>query len=88
MEEKGIKELSELLDGIEILLVAGKKIAADGINKDDLTIVFELFNQFSVLKEAFTGLKELPAEIKDIDEAELLMLGTKLYSIIKSLKEA
>ena len=89
MEKNGIKECLELLNGLEIVGVAVGKTVKDGkINAADLPHVMELINNFNVILEAVKGINELPAEVKDLDQAELLALGGKAYEVVKSIIDA
>lgn len=85
---KDIKELKEVLDGIELLAVSGAKIAANGkIGPEDLMVVIDLLKDVEKLKDAFEGMKEIPAEIKDLKEEELIELGLMVFGIVKKVKE-
>lgn len=85
---KGIKETKELLDGIQTLAVAAKKISHDGVSIADLPEALELLKKFDVLIEAVKGIDELGEEVKDLDQAELIELGSKVFGLIKSIKDA
>jgi len=82
-----IKETKELLDGLEIAAKAIAKIAKDKkINAEDLPVLISLATDFEKLVAAFSGLGEVPAELKDLDEAEVIAIISKLYAIGKSVK--
>lgn len=84
-----IKESKELLKGLELVGAAGLKIAKDGKGSvSDLMHVVELVKKFDVLKDAVEGIDKIPAELKDIDEAEIVELGAAAFGLIKALKEA
>lgn len=88
MEQKGIKELSELLAAVEIIGVAVKKVMKDGkVDFSDAQIVVELGSQFPTLIAAVEGIKEIPAEVVEIDSVEAIELVTKLYAIAKKIQE-
>lgn len=87
MEKQGVKELMELLDAIKILTASGMKIAIDfDINKLISELV-ALGMQFAVLKEAFTGLKQIVVEVKDLDQEEVVAIVNKIFEIINVVKE-
>ena len=88
-EQIGIKETLELLDGVELLAVTGVAIAADKkVSASDLTHIVNLAKNAGVLVEAVKGIGELPAEVKDIDQQELMQLGMKAFEMAKSIKTA
>ena len=81
-----IKETKELLVGLGKVAVAAKKIAADGkINADDLSVLIDLSKDMAVLAEAVIGTAEIPKELSDLDEAEVLEIIGLLYSISKEV---
>jgi hypothetical protein len=89
MESKGIKEISEALEGVEVVGVAAAKIAADGkISVSDVPAVVELAQKHEVLLAAVSGLDEAVLEAKDLDLAELAQIGSKAISILKAIKAA
>jgi len=75
----GIKELKELADGCEVLLLFILQQAADGVDWSDATaLVAKLMTdkEFSEkLAEAFGGLGEMQEEIFDLDYKEAAELG-------------
>lgn len=84
----GIKESKELLDGVEVLGVAAKKIAKDGVSLADLPEALELLKKLDVIIEAVKGLDQLDEEVKDLEQAELVELGMKAFAIAKAIKNA
>jgi hypothetical protein len=82
-----INELLELLDGISVLVNTGVAIGADKqVNASDLTHVVGLLNEVSTIVDAVKGLKELPAEVKDLDQNEVLQLGARVFEMVKDAK--
>lgn len=88
MESVGIKESKELLAGIELIAVSAKKIAKDGVSLADIPEALELLKKLDVIVESVKGLDQLDEEAKDLDQAELIELGSKVFSIVKAIKEA
>lgn len=86
--EKGIKEISELLDGVKLLAVSGKKIAKDGISAEDVAHVVTLFTNFNTIVEAYKGLGEASEEIKNLDQSEVIEIIGKLYEIVRDVEKA
>lgn len=88
-ESKSIKEIKEALAGVELLGVSGVKIFADGkVNLADLPVLADLAKNLDVLIEGVKGADQIPAEAKDLDQAELIELGTLAFNLVKKLKEA
>ena len=86
---KGIKELSELVDGIEAVGVPVAKTLADGkVNASDLPHALDLVKNHQKIIDAVSGLDEVVPEAKDIDPAEAVILVQKLYAAAKNIKEA
>lgn len=83
-----IKNSMEILEAIELLGVSGKKIAKDGVSLADLPEAIELLKKLDVLMAAIKDAELAVDEAKDLDQAELLQLGTKVYGVIKAIKEA
>lgn len=82
-----IKESKELLAGLEVLAVAGAKIAKDKkLGIDDLAPAFEALKQYQVILDAFHGVDQVPAEVKDIDSVEAAQLGYAVVEILKKVK--
>lgn len=87
MSQKTIAETLELLQGLEIAAKAIAKVAKDKkVNAEDLPTLVELASEFEVLVKAFSNLEEVPQELSDLDEAEVIAIITKVYSIGKSVK--
>ena len=88
-EKKDIKEILEIIVGLELIGVTGAKVMADGkVNTSDLGAVVELLTKFNVLIDAVKGAKDSLGEAKDLDQAELLQIGTKVYEVVKNIKAA
>ena len=85
MDTKGTLEL---LNAIEILAVAGKKIAKDGIGMADIPEAVELLKHIDEIMMAIKDFHLIGEEIKDVDQAELIILGSKVFSMVKAIKEA
>lgn len=85
---EGTKELNELLVGIELLLVSGKKIAKDGVSLADLPEAIELVRNIDTIIEAVKDADKVGEEVKDLDESELLALGLRVFKLFKAVKSA
>jgi len=84
-----IKESLELLEGVKLVGVAVAKIAKDGkLDLSDAAAVVELVKEADKLIEAVKGAEESLKELKDIDQVELLALGTAAYGVVKAILDA
>ena len=87
-EKKGIKEIGELIEGLGLLAKAGFKISKDGkVDISDLAHLVEVVKEFDTLMDAFEDLSEIGAEIKDLDESEVIIIIGKLFKVIKEARE-
>lgn len=85
---ESIKETLELLESLEVLAVAGAKIAKDGkLSPSDLTVIYDLLMKSSKLSDGFKGLKQLPNEVKGLDAQEIEQIISKTFVIINAVKE-
>lgn len=64
---KGIKELKEAVVFIGLLATAIDKSTKDGLSYDDAPTFLPVMMQ---APQAFAGVDEIPAEFKDLDDAE------------------
>ncbi len=83
-----IKNTLEVLDAVELLAVQGKKIAKDGISLADLPEAIELVKHVDVIVAAVEDAKEVVDEAKDLDQAELIQIGSRVVALVKAIKEA
>ncbi len=87
-EKKEIKEIIELIDGLEVLAIFGAKVAADGkVNHKDLPIILEFTKKINSLLSAFNDVPEIIKEIEDIDRLEIVILIKKLLDVARSIKD-
>lgn len=89
MEEKSVKEMLELIEGIKQLLLVGKAVMKDGrIDLADLAALSILLTKQNELMAAFADLGDIKEEIKDIslDEAKEVVLA--LVAAAKEVKAA
>jgi hypothetical protein len=85
----GIKESLEFVKGIELVGVVTKKVTADGkVNGEDIKHGLEIVTNAQVLIEAVKDIDLIDDEMKDLDEAELIQLGTATFMAIKAIKNA
>lgn len=85
----GIKELTELVDGLEAVGIPVAKALADGkVNAEDLPHALELVKNHEKIIAAVSGLDEVVPEAKDIDPTEAVVLVQKLYAAGQAIKAA
>jgi hypothetical protein len=85
----GIKDTMEMIKALDTLADFAGRVMADGqINGADLLAAVDLFQKFDVFSDAFMGVKNIDDEIKDLDEAELVQLGTASYKLVKKIYDA
>lgn len=92
MEQKvGIKETKELLVGVMKMAVLLTNRLSDGFQVEDLSSILAAMAMDPEFREAVAGIKELPAEVKDIDLEEGFELGMlvlkKVPEIIAAAKK-
>ena len=78
----------EFVAAVKLLAVEGKKIAKDGINLADIPEALVLLNHLDLVLKAAKDFHEVGAELKDIDQAELIQLGSALYEAFQEIKNA
>lgn len=83
-----LKETMELVKALELIGVKGKEILKDGIDSNDIVPAIELLKEINVIVEGIKDVKEIGAEMKDLDQEELLQLGMAMFSLYKKIKEA
>ena len=87
-QTREIKEIIELVDGLEVLAIFGAKVVADGkVNHKDLPVVMEFMNKINSLLSAFDNVPEIVKEIEDIDKAEMIILLKKFLYLAKNLRD-
>lgn len=83
----GIKESLELLEGLKVLIVDGKKVLADGkIGLEDLPVAMELLGQLNTLTLAAQGVTDVPKELGDLSQEEITILVAKVFELVAAVK--
>ena len=81
-----LKETKEAIAALELLAVDGAKILSDGkVNVADIPVALDLLTKLNVFVEAVKNIKEVPDELKDLDEKEVIELGLCIYGLIKNV---
>jgi hypothetical protein len=77
-----------LLKGLQDLAQDYQTVMADGkVDMSDLKVAGDLFKQFGELQAAAKGVSTIPAEIKDLDDGEILQLATAALSVIHAFRK-
>lgn len=87
-KKKSIKESKEAVLALKLLALKAIEIKKGGVTKEDIPAVLELVKDINVLVEGVKGAADIDDELKDIDQAELLELGTLVYSSVKEIAAA
>lgn len=89
MESKSVKEILELIAAIKEVAMFGDAIFKDGkVSIADLPQLMKLVDKQAVLLEGFKGVKEIPAEVKDLSIEEVQEIAGALLAAIKEVKAA
>ena len=88
-DQKGVKELLEVIAGLKEVALIGKAALKDGkIDLSDLNLLSQLLLKQQVLIAAFDGLGEVGAEVKDISLDEAMALIKALLDAAKDVRAA
>ena len=90
-DEKGIKELSELLDGLTEVAPAVIKVIVglkDGFDAVDVANLLDLSTKAPAALAAVDGISEVAAEAKELNVDEAKVVVEKLYALSAALKAA
>jgi hypothetical protein len=89
---KGIKETTELIQGVTLLAVFLTKHIKDGLGVDDVMALFQKMQTDpafqSALIKASEGIQEVPAELDDLDFEESITLGVLGLNFVKEIVSA
>jgi hypothetical protein len=88
-EKLGTEKIEKLAEVLKALVIAGKKIKADGkVDVNDLAHVVALVPQLGDLAEVVTSFGDLIAEGKDLDVSEVVALITLIDKKVKEVEAA
>lgn len=86
---KGVKELLEAIKACEDIIEAVKMVMKDGkIDMSDLAVLKDLAAKQAEILDGVKGLGEIPAEVKDLDLAEAMVVVNELVAAIRRYKAA
>lgn len=87
--EKGIKEIMEVLDAVQLIGVGAKQVLKDGkVGLDDLPVAMALVAQANVIVEAVKDAALVLEEGKELSEEEAAQLIAKLYAVARAVQAA
>ena len=85
----GTEKIEAILDDVKELVIAAKKIKADGeVDLADLPHVIAIISKLGKFIEDFKAIGEAAEEGKDIDVAEIVALIQAISSKIKEIEKA
>lgn len=83
-----LKESLEMLKGVELVLDAIFKVMEDGkADLSDLTVLVDLAKQYEEFAKAVNNAGLIPAELKDLDQVEMLSLAGAIYPMLIKSKD-
>lgn len=92
MDKVGIKETKELLIAINMLAVELIKLVKDGIQASDAAVLVAIISSNEPVKNAlfaaFSNISAVPAEVKDLDVAEIVELVGAEVGLLPAILEA
>ena len=84
-----IKEIKELVAGVEVMAVAAKEITKDGeLSISDVEPAIEALKKYQVIVEAVKGADQIPAELKDLTLDEMQAIAQLVLDLVAKLKGA
>jgi hypothetical protein len=83
VDEKGLKEINEIFDGLDVLADFAGSVMKDGkVDAKDITALVSLAVQFGTLSDAIKGAKEAVEEGKDLTKAETIEILGRVYQVV------
>ena len=89
MEEKSLdlKDTLEVMTALKLIINTANKVVADGkVDLTDAKYALELLQSYGVFIEAVKDIKIVGDELKNLDEAEFLILGKEVWGLLKGIK--
>ena len=84
-----LKDTMEYVAALKLITTQYNAIVEDGkINFDDAKHFMKLASEYKVFVNAIKDSGNVGAELKDLGEGELLMLGSEVFGIIKGMSKA
>ena len=87
--ETGIKEITELFDGLDLIAEAGGKVYADKkVDMSDLPVLINIAVNAKTVLDAISGLKGVKAEAADLDSTEQFEIVKRLFQVAEKYETA
>lgn len=87
LEERGISNIMEIYDVLEVFVMAGAKVFKDGkISFRDLFVLRDLLKSAKVMVHAIKGVKEIPGEVKDLSGEEISEIAARVLGTVDKFK--
>lgn len=88
-EKIGTDKIEKIVESVKHLAVAAKKISADKkVDLADLPAAMELLVKLPSIVESLSAFKEVIAQGKDLDVAEVVELIKKIDAAVKEVEKA
>lgn len=88
-EKKGLKEINEVFDALDVLASAGGKVYKDKkIDMADLPVLIDVAVQAKKFLDAADGFNKAVAEAKDLDASEQLAVVNRLFQVASKYEAA
>jgi len=88
MENVGIKETKEAVEALKVVAkFTGKVLADNKVSTGDLTHLVSLALEFDKIAEGAKDIDMALAELKNLDQAELIELVSGFYGVFAAFKE-
>jgi hypothetical protein len=84
----GTEKIESIAESLKKLVIAGKKIAPDGIGLEDIPVVINLAKDAGEIIESFKSLGEAFDEVKDVDVTEFIALVSLVNAKVKEIEAA
>jgi hypothetical protein len=81
-----IKNIIEVLDAVEVVVIPVKEALKDGLDLSDLPKALDIIKKHEVILAALDNIGEVIEEGKDIDPTEAAIIAAKVIALIKALK--
>ena len=89
MEQKSLdlKNTLEVMTALKVIINTANKVVADGkVDLTDAKYALELLQSYGIFIEAVKDIKIVGDELKNLDEAELRILGQEVLGMLKGIK--
>lgn len=83
-----LKESIEMVKGLRLITAGAKEVLKDGkVGLSDAGAAVAMFKEFQVLVDAIESMNLIPAELKDLDQEEALILVKDLFPLLQDMKD-